>query len=112
MVPGGDTPDAIRNNPALQGLTIPATGALTRPDVMATRTLLFMSEGWGSAAILHVLDKKTGQRIADIPLPGSIGGSPMSYMVNGRQYIALWVGRQGSLPAQLITLAVDAPAPR
>jgi quinoprotein glucose dehydrogenase len=107
MVPGGDTPAAIRNNAALQGLDIPTTGAFTRPAVMATRTLLFMSEGWGSGAALHVLDKRTGQRIADIPLPGSVGGSPMTYMVNGRQYVALWVGRQGSLPAQLITLAVQ-----
>jgi quinoprotein glucose dehydrogenase len=112
MVPGGDTPDGIKNNPALQGVTIPATGSLTRPAVMATRTLLFMSEGYGSAPVLHVLDKRTGQRIADIPLPGSVGGSPMTYMVNGRQYVALWVGRQGSLPAQLITLALDAPQSR
>jgi hypothetical protein len=71
-----------------------------------------MSEGWGSGAVLHVLDKKTGQRVADIPLPGSIGGSPMTYMVNGRQYIALWVGRQPTLPAQLITLSVDGPPTR
>ena len=106
MVPGGDTPAGIANNPALQGLTIPPTGALTRPAVMATKTLLFMVEGWGSAPVLHVLDKRTGQRITDIALPGSVGGSPMSYMVNGRQYIALWVGRQGSMPAQLITLAL------
>lgn len=112
MAPGGDTPEGIKNNPALQGLTIPPTGALTRPAVMATRTLLFMSEGYGSAPVLHVLDKRTGERIADIPLPGSVGGSPMTYMVNGRQYVALWVGRQGSLPARLITLAVDAPQAR
>ena len=111
MVPGGDTPVAIKTHPALVGLDIPTTGALTRPAVMATKTLLFMSEGWGSGAVLHVLDKKTGQRISSIPLPGSIGGSPMTYMVNGRQYIALWVGRQSSLPAQLITLALD-PTPR
>jgi quinoprotein glucose dehydrogenase len=107
MVPGGDTPDVIKNNPALAGLTIPPTGALTRPALMATKTLLFQSEGWGSRAVLHVLDKKTGQRIADIPLPGSVGGNPMTYMVNGKQYVALWVGRQGGMPAQLITLTLD-----
>jgi quinoprotein glucose dehydrogenase len=112
MVPGGDTPDRIKNHPALQGITIPQTGALTRPAVMATKTLLFMVEGYGSGPTLHVLDKRTGQRIADIALPGSVGGSPMTYMVNGRQYIALWVGRQGSLPAQLITLALEAPQSR
>ncbi len=113
MVPGGDTPDAIKNHPALQGLSIPPTGARTRPAVMATKTLLFATEGWGSRAELHVLDKRTGERIADIPLPGSVGGSPMSYMVNGEQYIALWVGRQGSMPAELIALSVAAaPAAR
>jgi glucose dehydrogenase len=109
MVPGGDTPDAIKNNPALAGLTIPTTGAQTRPAVMATKTLLFVSEGYGSRPVLHVLDKRTGQRIADIPLPGSVGGSPMTYMVNGTQYVALWVGRGGSMPAELITLTVNKP---
>jgi hypothetical protein len=52
-----------------------------------------------------VHDKKTGARVADIPVPGSIGGSPMSYSVGGKQYIALWVGRQG-MPARLVTLAL------
>jgi len=56
--------------------------------------------------VLHAFDKKTGERVADIALPGSVGGSPMTYMVNGKQYIALWVGRQPSLPAQLITLSL------
>jgi len=111
MVPGGDTPDNVKNNPALAGLTIPNTGARTRPAVMATKTLLFATEGYGSRAVLHVLDKKTGERVADIPLPGSVGGSPMTYMVNGKQYIALWVGRQPSLPAQLITLSVPTAPP-
>ncbi|HYV98269.1 MAG TPA: PQQ-binding-like beta-propeller repeat protein, partial [Gemmatimonadaceae bacterium] len=48
QVPGGDTPDQIRNNPALQGIDIGRTGARTRPAVMATKTLLFTTEGWGS----------------------------------------------------------------
>lgn len=106
-VPGGDTPDAIRNHAALQGLDIPTTGARTRPAVMATKTLLFATEGWGSNAVLHVHDKRTGARVADIELPGSVGGSPMSYAVGGKQYIAFWVGRQGRIPAQLVALAID-----
>ena len=106
QVPGGDTPDAIKNNPALQGIELPITGALTRPAVMATRTLLFATEGSGSRPVLHVLDKKTGARIADVSLPGSVGGTPMTYMVGGRQYIALWVGVQNRLPAQLVSLAL------
>jgi quinoprotein glucose dehydrogenase len=105
-VPGGDTPENIRNNPALKGIDIGVTGARTRPAVMATKTLLFAAEGWGSKAVLHVLDKKTGARVADLPLPGSVGGTPMTYMVNGKQYVAVWVGVPGRLPAQLITLAL------
>ncbi|MEK7400803.1 MAG: PQQ-binding-like beta-propeller repeat protein [Gemmatimonadota bacterium] len=105
-IPGGDTPDGIKNHPALAGLTIPNSGARTRPAVMATKTLLFASEGYGSTGPLHVFDKQTGARVADIPLAGSVGGSPMTYMVNGKQYIALWVGRQPTMPAQLITLAL------
>ncbi|MCX5756168.1 MAG: PQQ-binding-like beta-propeller repeat protein [Gemmatimonadetes bacterium] len=104
-VPGGDTPDQIKNNPALKGLTIPNTGARTRPAVMATKTLVFATEGFGSRPVLHVFDKKTGERVADIPLPGSVGGSPMSYMVDGTQYIAFWVGKQG-MPAELVALRV------
>jgi hypothetical protein len=38
-------------------------------------------------------------------VPGSIGGSPMTYAVNGKQYVAVWVGRQG-FPARLVTLAL------
>jgi quinoprotein glucose dehydrogenase len=105
MVPGGDTPDQIKNNPSLAGLDIPRTGSRGRPAVMATKTLLFATEGWGTKAVLHVLDKRTGERITDIPLPGYVGGSPMSYSVNGKQFVALWVGRPG-MPAQLIALAV------
>src|SRR5262249_54738188 len=56
-VPGGDTPDQIRNHPALQGLNIPRTGARTRPAVMATKTLLFATEGYPSRSVLHVHDK-------------------------------------------------------
>jgi quinoprotein glucose dehydrogenase len=106
QVPGGDTPENIKNNPALAGLNIGVTGTRTRPAVMATKTLLFATEGYGSGGPLHVFDKKTGARIADISLPGSVGGNPMTYMVNGKQYVAFWVGRQPTMPAQLMVLAL------
>jgi quinoprotein glucose dehydrogenase len=109
QVPNGDTPESVRNNAALRGLTIPATGATTRPHLLATRTLLFNSEGWGSRPVLHILDKKTGQRITSVQLPGSVSSSPMTYMVNGRQYLAMWVGPPGQ-GAQLITMTIDGGA--
>jgi quinoprotein glucose dehydrogenase len=106
MVPGGDTPDQIKNHPALAGLDIPRTGSRGRPAVMATKTLLFATEGWGTKAVLHVLDKRTGERVADIPLAGYVGGSPMTYLVNGTQYVAFWVGRPG-MAAELTALKVQ-----
>ncbi|MFI5312413.1 MAG: PQQ-binding-like beta-propeller repeat protein, partial [Gemmatimonadales bacterium] len=106
QVPGGDTPESIKNNAALKGIDLPRTGAQSRPAVMATKTLLFATEGWGSRAVLHVLDKRTGEPVADVALPGSVGGTPMTYMVGGKQYVAVWVGRNGSLPAQLVALAL------
>jgi quinoprotein glucose dehydrogenase len=110
MMPNGDTPPEIANNPALTGLTIPRTGAQTRPEVLATKTLLFVGEGSGAQPLLHVLDKATGATITDITVPGSIGSVPMSYAIGTRQFIAFWVGdRTGAHPAELVTLALPGP---
>jgi quinoprotein glucose dehydrogenase len=110
MMPNGDTPPDIKNNPALAGLTIPRTGAQTRPEILATKTLLFVGEGSGAQPMLHVLDKATGATITDIVVPGSIGSVPMSYALGGRQFIAFWVAdRNPAHPAELVTLALPGP---
>ncbi len=107
MMANGDTPVAIANNPALAGLTIPATGAQTRPVMLATSTLLFTAEGYRGAAVLRALDKATGARLWEGPLPGTVSSSPMTYRVNGRQYIALWTSHQAAgQPSELVTLAL------
>ena len=41
----GDTPDNVKNNPALKGLTIPRTGRPGRIGVLTTKTLLIAGEG-------------------------------------------------------------------
>jgi len=111
MVASGDTPAAIKNNPALAGLTIPPTGAQSRPVILATKTMLFTAEGSSGQPILRALDKKTGETIAQIPLPGAVGSVPMTYAVGGRQFIALWVAdRMSELPGTLVALALPGPA--
>ena len=104
-IAAGDTPDNIKNNPALAGLNIPRTGVRTRPFMMATKTLLFVAEGSNAKAVLHVHDKKTGDLIADVAVPGSVTSSLMSYMVQGVQYIAFWTGRTGA--AELTVMKVQ-----
>jgi alcohol dehydrogenase (cytochrome c) len=39
-----------------------------------------------------VLDAHTGTVLWEIPLNSSIGGFPMTYMVNGTQYVAIPTG--------------------
>ena len=114
MVPSGDTPPAIKNNPALAGLTIPPTGAQTRPVVLVTKSLLFTAEGSGGQPILRALDKKTGEKVWEMTLPGAVGSVPMTYAIGTRQFIAVWVSdRQADLPATLVALAIPtAPAGR
>jgi quinoprotein glucose dehydrogenase len=107
MIPSGDTPAAIKSNPALQGLEIPATGAQSRPVVLATKSLLFTAEGSSGQPILRAVDKATGRVVAAIPLPGAVGSVPMTYAVGSRQFIALWVAdRASNLPATLVALAL------
>ena len=41
----GETPDNIRNHPALKGLTIPRTGRQGRIGTLVTKTLVIAGEG-------------------------------------------------------------------
>ncbi len=113
MVPNGDTPAAIANNPALAGLTIPPTGSQTRPVLLATKTLLVTAEGYRGAPQLRVLDKASGRRLASIALPGTVSSSPMTYQIGTRQFIAVWTSDQASgRPAELVALALPVPGGR
>jgi quinoprotein glucose dehydrogenase len=109
MVPSGDTPPDIKNNAALAGVAIKPTGAQSRPVMLATKTLLFTAEGSSGQPILRALDKKTGEKVWEMTLPGAVGSVPMTYAIGDRQFIALWVAdRASELPATLIAIAIPA----
>jgi quinoprotein glucose dehydrogenase len=99
----GETPDNIKNHPALKGLTIPRTG---RPGgaggssggigTLVTKTLVISGEGGtvrmpdGSrGAMLRAYDKKTGAEVGAVAMPGAQTGSPMTYMLDGKQFIVV-----------------------
>ena len=96
-IPHGDTPDNVKNNPALKGLTIPRTGRPGRIGVLTTKTLLIAGEGGfdttpdGRGAYLRAYDKATGADAGQVFMPAPQTGSPMTYMLNGTQYIAVAV---------------------
>ncbi|MDG1024849.1 MAG: PQQ-binding-like beta-propeller repeat protein [Gammaproteobacteria bacterium] len=108
QVANADTPDRIKNHPALQGVDIPRTGVPTRAGLVLTKTLLFAGEGGGgpgASPILRAYDKQTGEIVAEIDLPNTQSGQPMTYEVDGKQYIAMFVSGSGG-PAQLVALAL------
>ena len=44
QVPHGDTPDTVRNHPALRGLNIPKTGQQGSVGLMVTKTLVILGD--------------------------------------------------------------------
>jgi glucose dehydrogenase len=100
QTPHGDTPDNVRNHPALKGLNIPKTGQAGTSGVglVVTRTLVVMGDpqitappGRPRGAMLRAYDKKTGQQVGAILMPAIQSGTPMTYMVDGKQYIVVAV---------------------
>jgi quinoprotein glucose dehydrogenase len=112
QVAHGETPDNVRNHPALKGLTIPRTGRAGIIGMVTTATLLiagepgFITNEQGQrGAYLHAYDKATGKDAGAVFMPAGQTGSPMTYMVNGKQYIALAIGGNG-FPAEIVAYAL------
>ena len=98
QVPHGDTPDAVRNHPALKGLTISKTGQGGTVGAIVTKTLVILGDPQITTtpehprgAMLRAYDKATGKQVGAILMPAPQSGSPMTYMVNGKQYIVVAV---------------------
>ncbi len=114
QVPHGDTPDNIRNHPMLKGLTIPKTGQAGTAGVglMVTKTLVVMGDpqitappGRTRGAMLRAYDKKTGAQVGEVWMPAIQSGSPMTYSVDGKQYIVVAVSG-GAYTGEYIAFAL------
>jgi quinoprotein glucose dehydrogenase len=109
----GDTPDNIRNHAALKGVTIPRTGQNGIIGTLVTKTLLIAGEAVETTAnhprgaLLRAYDKATGKDVGGVLMPARQSGSPMTYMLNGRQYIVVAVGG-GGVPGELVAFRLPA----
>jgi quinoprotein glucose dehydrogenase len=108
QIANGDTPDNIRDNPVLKGLNIPRTGRAGVFGVLVTKTLVICGERsvGKSAVMLRAYDKATGKEVGAVPLPAGQTGTPMTYTLNGKQYIVLSIAA-GGFPAELIAFKLD-----
>ncbi len=98
QVPNGDTPDEIKNNPQLKGMTIPKTGQSAQDGIALTKSLVIQGDGLYSTsnghprgAYLRGYDQKTGQEVGAVWMPAPQSGSPMTYSYDGKQYIIVAV---------------------
>jgi quinoprotein glucose dehydrogenase len=112
MVPNSDTPEWVKSIPALKGLKIPRTGSPERVGMLVTKSLLFAGEGSGLYAsdggggkVFRAHDKATGKIVSEINLPANQTGVPMTYSINGKQYIVVAVGAVGH-PGELVALSL------
>ena len=98
QTPHGDTPDAVRNHPALKGLTIPKTGQGGSVGIVVTKTLVIAGDPQVTTtpdhprgAMLRAYDKLTGKEVGAVWMPAGQSGSPMTYSANGKQYLIVAV---------------------
>ena len=109
MVPAGSG-DRIRNHARLKHLQLPPLGGdsnFTGP--LLTKTLLIYALTAGGSTggpRLVAYDKATGKELGSVDLPGAAIGTPMTYLLDGKQYIAITVqGRTSTDIPELITLS-------
>jgi quinoprotein glucose dehydrogenase len=107
------TPDEIKNHPALKGLDLPRTGQPGRSfiGVLTTKTLLVAGEAGvhtnaagRRVALLRAYDKQTGVDVGAVEMPARQTGSPMTYQIDGKQFIVLAVS--GNDGAELLAYAL------
>lgn len=122
QTPHGDTADNIKNNPALKGIDIGKTGRSGAAITLVTKTLVIagekgtvtMADG-KQGAMMRAYDKATGKEVGAVYMPAQTTGGPMTYMVNGVQYIVIAVGGNinGKNQAQFMAyrLPSNNPAP-
>ncbi len=96
--PHGDTPDAVRNSPVLRGMNIPKTGQTGNVGVVVTKTLVIVGDPQVTTtpdhprgAMLRAYDKLNGKEVGAVFMPAAQSGSPMTYLLDGRQYIIVAV---------------------
>jgi quinoprotein glucose dehydrogenase len=98
QTPYGETPDVVRNHPALKGTNLPNTGQPGSVGLVVTKSLVILGDSQVTTtpahprgAMLRAYDKASGKEVGAVWMPAPQSGSPMTYMADGRQYIIVAV---------------------
>jgi quinoprotein glucose dehydrogenase len=97
-VPYGETPDNVRNHPALKGMNIGNTGQGGSVGLVVTKSLVILGDSrltttpqHPRGAMLRAYDKTSGKEVGAIFMPAPQSGSPMTYQLDGKQYVVVAV---------------------
>ncbi len=105
MVPLGDGA-RYRNHPLLRDLDLPPLGGDGVGGPVLTKTLVVSALSAGGSdggPRLVARSKDTGQELGSVNLPTGAIGTPMTYLADGKQYIALAIGGR---PPEIVAFAL------
>jgi quinoprotein glucose dehydrogenase len=127
MAPVGDL---AKENPLLRELGLSSVGRPARGHLLLTKTLLIVGQEGSTQREQNVkreasadqgafrvpnfdvrdpklvaYDKTTGKVVGEVALPRNATAAPMTYLLNGKQYIAVATGG-ANLPGELIVLSL------
>ena len=104
-VPHGDASDAVRATLTRLGLNVTEklgqqsvhVGVLiTKSIVVAGDSSVTTTPQHPRGALLRAYDKQTGKQVGGVLMDSAQSGSPMTYMIDGRQYIVVACSGGGS----------------
>ena len=102
VIPHGEGP---RKQIIEMGILDPGpVGSVSRTGPVLTKTLLFLAQSDEGRNLLRAFDKATGAVVHEVSLPLPPAGTPMTYMVNGKQFISIAVG--GGQDSRLVSLSL------
>lgn len=102
MIPHGE---GIRQKIIDMGILDPGpVGGPSRTGPLLTKTLLFVAQVDNGRNVMRAFDKATGAVVHEIDLPLPPQGSPMTYAVEGQQYLSIAIG--GGPDSRLFTLSL------
>ncbi len=92
-------------------MDFPRTGHDDRAGLLVTRSLLFAGEGIGlygaayGGSKFRAHDKLTGEILTEVDMGVRQSGVPMTYAINGKQYIVVAAGAANQA-GELVALAL------
>ena len=96
----------MRNHPALKGVTIPRTGQSGAVGALVTKTLVIAGDplattraGPRARRDAARVRQEDGKEVGAVYMPAQQSGTPMTYALNGKQYIVVADQRRHLLAA-------------